>query len=34
MLARDLGVYGTLIRDQFRRDLAESRPDTFAARYA
>jgi NAD(P)H-dependent FMN reductase len=34
MIARDLGVYGALIRDQFRRDLVESQPDTFAARYA
>jgi NAD(P)H-dependent FMN reductase len=34
VVARDLVVYGALIRDQFRRDLAESRTDTFAARYA
>jgi NAD(P)H-dependent FMN reductase len=33
MLARDLVVYGKLIRDQFRYDLANDAPDTFAARY-
>jgi FMN reductase len=33
MVARDLGVYGALIRGQFRRDLVEGRPDTFASRY-
>jgi NAD(P)H-dependent FMN reductase len=33
MLGRDLAVYGALIRDQFRRDLAKKDADTFAARY-
>lgn len=33
MLARDLVVYGELIGGQFRRDLADDTPDTFAARY-
>ena len=33
MLARDLTVYGTLLRGQFRRDLVECSPDTFASRY-
>jgi FMN reductase len=33
MLARDLVVYGTLIREQFLRDLETDAPDTFAARY-
>ena len=33
MLARDITVYGELIRDQFQRDLAEDGPDMFAARY-
>jgi FMN reductase len=33
MLGRDLTVYGTLIRDQFKRDLQSSQPHTFAARY-
>jgi hypothetical protein len=32
MLARDLVVYGKLIREQFRY-LANDAPDTFAARY-
>ena len=32
-LARDLVIYGTLIRDQFQRDLLDDAPDTFAARY-
>ncbi len=32
-LARDLIVYGTLIRGQFQRDLADGITDTFAARY-
>ena len=32
-LARDLVIYGTLIRDQFHRDLLDDAPDTFAARY-
>ena len=32
-LARDLVVYGSLIRGQFDRDLADSVKDTFAARY-
>jgi FMN reductase len=34
MVARDLCVYGALIRSQFRRDLLDGQPDTFAARYA
>lgn len=33
MLARDLVIYGTLIREQFLRDLESDAPDTFAARY-
>jgi FMN reductase len=33
MLARDLTVYGTLLRQQFRRDILDSNPDTFASRY-
>lgn len=33
MLARDTVVYGTLIREQFRRDLESDATDTFAARY-
>ncbi|HVF28488.1 MAG TPA: hypothetical protein VM943_09630, partial [Pyrinomonadaceae bacterium] len=33
MIARDLVVYGALISDQLRRDLADTAPDTFAARY-
>ena len=33
MLARDLVVYGTLIREQFLRDLGSDAPDTFVARY-
>lgn len=33
MLARDLVVYGELIRDQFRRDLDGADAATFAARY-
>ena len=33
MLGRDLAVYGKLIRDQFNRDLKDTVPDTFAARY-
>jgi FMN reductase len=33
MLARDLTVYGTLLRQQFRRDLVDDTPDTFACRY-
>ncbi len=33
MLARDLTVYGTLLRGQFRRDLVDGSPDTFASRY-
>jgi FMN reductase len=33
MLARDLTVYGTLLREQFRRDLGDDTPDTFAGRY-
>lgn len=33
MLARDLLVYGSLIGEQFRRDLQGDDPNTFAARY-
>ena len=33
MLARDLVVYGKLIRDQFRKDLDGHESDTYAARY-
>ncbi len=33
MLGRDLTVYGTLIRDQFKRDIESGDADTFAARY-
>ena len=33
MLARDMVVYGSLIREQFARDLAADEPHTFAARY-
>jgi NAD(P)H-dependent FMN reductase len=33
MLARDLVVYGALIRKQFQSDLAASTAETFAARY-
>src|SRR5215218_1182556 len=33
MMARDLVVYGRLVRDQFMRDLGSSEPDTFAAHY-
>lgn len=33
MLARDLVVYGTLIREQFLLDLDSDAPDTFVARY-
>jgi FMN reductase len=34
MLARDLVVYGALLRRQFQDDLASGVADTFAARYA
>lgn len=33
ILSRDLVVYGTLIREQFLRDLSSDVSDTFAARY-
>lgn len=33
ILARDLVVYGTLIRKQFRQDISGDVSDTFAARY-
>lgn len=33
MLARDLCVYGTIIREQFLADLAGDETDTFVARY-
>ena len=33
MLARDLVVYGKLIREQFQKDLEDNDSYTFAARY-
>lgn len=33
MLGRDLVVYGSLIRGQFKRDVADAAAETFAARY-
>lgn len=33
MLARDLIVYGALVRGQFQHDLANGVTETFAARY-
>lgn len=33
MLARDVVVYGTALRDQFLRDLHDTEPETFVARY-
>jgi FMN reductase len=33
MLARDLSVYGKLIREQFQKDLEGNESDTFVARY-
>jgi FMN reductase len=33
MVGRDLVVYGAMIRSQFRRDLIDREPQTFAARY-
>ena len=33
ILARDLVVYGKLIREQFLRDITSNISDTFAARY-
>jgi hypothetical protein len=33
MVARDLSVYGLLIRAKFQRDLVDTAPETFAARY-
>jgi FMN reductase len=33
MLARDVVTYGTLLHEQFLRDLHGAEPDTFAARY-
>jgi hypothetical protein len=33
MMARDLVVYGRLVRDQFMRDFDSNEPDTFAAHY-
>lgn len=33
MIARDLVIYGRLIRDQFMRDFGSNEPDTFAAHY-
>jgi NAD(P)H-dependent FMN reductase len=34
MTARDMVVYGSLIRTQFLEDIAKTIPDTFAARYS
>jgi FMN reductase len=33
MMGRDLVVYGRLVRGQFVRDIADTDPETFAARY-
>jgi FMN reductase len=33
MVARDLVVYGAMIRSQFRRDLIDRESQTFASRY-
>lgn len=33
MLGRDIVVYGTVLREQFARDVASNTPDTFVARY-
>ena len=33
MMARDLVIYGRLVRDQFMRDFGSNEPDTFAAHY-
>lgn len=33
MLGRDIRVYGTVLREQFARDMASDALDTFAARY-
>lgn len=33
MLARDITIYGSLLRDQFQTDLQSDDGDTFAARY-
>jgi hypothetical protein len=33
MLARDLVVYGRLIRNQFKKDLLANDQDTYAAKY-
>jgi NAD(P)H-dependent FMN reductase len=33
MMARDLVIYGRLVRDQFMRDFSSNEPDTFAAHY-
>lgn len=33
MVARDLVIYGAMIRSQFRRDLIDREPQTFASRY-
>jgi hypothetical protein len=33
MLTRDLVVYGTLLRDQFLRDVAAKTPESFAVRF-
>jgi FMN reductase len=33
MLARDLVVYGKLIRNQFKKDLLANDQDTYAAKY-
>jgi FMN reductase len=33
MIGRDLVVYGSLIADQYKKDLQSKEPNTFAARY-
>ena len=33
MLARDLVIYGRLVREQFNRDLISSESNTFAAHH-
>ena len=33
MMARDLVIYGRLVRDQFMHDFGSNEPDTFAAHY-
>jgi NAD(P)H-dependent FMN reductase len=33
MLGRDVAIYGSVIREQYERDITGDAPDTFAARY-